>query len=150
MPTTSTLSADEKSKVKAAVPSSQYKIQTATPARIYYAYPDTSKWSYTGLEGALAFAKDSSRNVFHFKMVDISGTRGVIWEQELYEGFEYYEDRTYFHTFEGDVSFVIFGGVYTHVLRTAYSALSNENAGASPRWPSSSYRCIPPLVSHTY
>lgn len=104
MPAQTTLSADEKAKIKQAVPSSSYKIQTATTARIYYAYPDTSSWSYSGLQGAIALAQDKSRNVFTFKMVDVTGTRGVIWEHELYEGFEYYEDRPFFHTFEGDVS----------------------------------------------
>lgn len=104
MPATSSLSADEKAKVKAAVPTSSFKIQTATPARVYYAFPGTNNWSYSGLQGGLALALDKSRSTFHLKMVDISGTRGVVWEHELYEGFEYFEDRPYFHTFEGDVS----------------------------------------------
>lgn len=30
--------------------------------------------------------------------------RGVIWEQELYNGFEYIKDCAFFHTFETDVS----------------------------------------------
>ena len=107
MPTTSALSADEKAKVKAAVPTSSFKIQTATPARVYYAFPGSSNWSYSGLQGGLAFGQDKSRNTFHLKMVDISGTRGVVWEHELYEGFEYFEDRPYFHTFEGDVSNIL-------------------------------------------
>lgn len=34
----------------------------------------------------------------------MSGTRGVIWEHQLYEGFEYFQDRPYFHSFAGDVS----------------------------------------------
>ncbi|CAG8654452.1 8656_t:CDS:2, partial [Diversispora eburnea] len=28
--------------------------------------------------------------------------RGVLWEQELYEGFLYYKERNFFHTFEID------------------------------------------------
>lgn len=104
MPAQTTLSADEKAKIKQAVPPSSFKIQTAATARIYYAHPDTSSWGYSGLQGAVALAQDKSRGVFMFKMVDITGTRGVIWEHELYEGFEYYEDRPFFHTFEGDVS----------------------------------------------
>jgi len=31
------------------------------------------------------------------------GTRGVIWEHEVYEPFVYNQDRSYFHTFAGDV-----------------------------------------------
>lgn len=37
-------------------------------------------------------------------MVDLVGTRGVIWEHELWERFEYFQDRPYFHSFPGDVS----------------------------------------------
>lgn len=29
---------------------------------------------------------------------------GVIWEQELYDGFEYMKDASFFHSFETDVS----------------------------------------------
>lgn len=34
----------------------------------------------------------------------LQGTRGVLWEHELYEGFTYNQDRTFFHSFQGDVS----------------------------------------------
>ena len=53
MPAQSTLSNDEKAKVKAAVNSPANKILTAALARIYYAYPNPNEWSYTGLQGAL-------------------------------------------------------------------------------------------------
>ena len=104
MPAVSTLTDDEKSKVKGAIPKSSNKIQTVALARVYYAHPDPNTWSYAGLQGALAFTHDSTRNAFYFRLVDLIGTRGVIWEHELYEGFEYYQDRAYFHTFPGDVS----------------------------------------------
>ena len=55
-----------------------------------------------GMQGALAFVKDQ-QGVFNFKLVDLSGTRGIIWEHELYEGFEYFQDRPFFHSFAGDV-----------------------------------------------
>lgn len=61
MPTQSTLSSDDKSKVKSAVPNSSNKIQTAALARIYYAHPDPNKWSYAGLQGAIVFLKDNSK-----------------------------------------------------------------------------------------
>ncbi|THG93258.1 hypothetical protein EW026_g7936 [Hermanssonia centrifuga] len=98
----STLSADDKSKVKAAIPASSNKIVTAALARIYYAYPNPNEWSYAGLQGALAFAKDNTRSAFYLRLVDLIGTRGVVWEHELYEGFEYFQDRPFFHTFAGD------------------------------------------------
>ncbi|RDB26823.1 Wiskott-Aldrich syndrome 1 [Hypsizygus marmoreus] len=99
MPSQSTLSAEERAKLKAAVPGS--KVLHAALARIYYAYPQPDKWSYAGLQGAIAFVKDAS-NTLSFKMIDLEGTRGVIWEHELYEGFDYHPDRAFFHSFAGD------------------------------------------------
>lgn len=104
MPAQSTLTSDEKSKVKAAIPPNANKIHTAALARIYYAYPQPNDWSYAGLQGALAFVTDKSRNALLMKMVDLAGTRGIIWEHELYEGFEYFQDRPFFQSFAGDVS----------------------------------------------
>lgn len=103
MPAQSTLSADEKTKVKTAVNAPANKIFTAALARIYYAHPNPNEWSYSGMQGALAFVKDQ-QGVFNFKLVDLLGTRGIIWEHELYEGFEYFQDRPFFHSFAGDVS----------------------------------------------
>ena len=104
MPSQSILTKEEKDKVKAAVPSSSFKVQTAALARIYYAYPNPKEWSYTGLQGAIAFVHDSSRNAPYFRMVDLDGTRGITWEHECYDGFELFQDRPYFHSFAGDVS----------------------------------------------
>jgi neural Wiskott-Aldrich syndrome protein len=104
MPSQSTLSSDDKNRVKSAVSASSFKIHTAALARIYFAYPDPSRWSYGGLQGALAFVYDKQKSIFSVKMVDLAGTRGVIWEHELYEGFEYFSDRPYFQSFAGDVS----------------------------------------------
>ncbi|KAI8970896.1 hypothetical protein BD414DRAFT_390602, partial [Trametes punicea] len=101
MPAQSTLSSDDKAKVKAAVNAPANKIFMAALARIYYAYPKPDEWSYTGLQGALAFVKDT-QGVFYLKLVDLAGTRGIIWEHELYEDFEYYQDRPFFHSFSGD------------------------------------------------
>lgn len=104
MPAVSTLTDEEKTKVKNAIPKSSNKIQTAALGRIYYAHPNPNEWSYSGLQGAIAFVKDNTRNAFYFRMVDLTGTRGVIWEHELYEGFEYFQDRPFFYSFPGDVS----------------------------------------------
>ena len=106
MPAQSTFTSDEKAKVKSAIPvsASTNKIFSATLARIYYAYPPSSnEWAYTGIQGGLALVKDQTSTALYFRMVDIEGTRGVIWEHELYEGFEYNPDRAFFHSFAGDV-----------------------------------------------
>ena len=104
MPSTSALGGEEKAKVKNAIPASTSRILSATMARIYYAYPRPDKWSYTGLQGGLALAQDRTSNTLYFKMIDLDGTRGVIWEHELYEGLEFHQDRPYFYSFAGDVS----------------------------------------------
>jgi len=103
MPSQSTLTADEKAKIKNAIPN---KIFYAALARVYYAHPQRNKWSYAGLQGALVFTLDQSNNVYHFKMIDLDGTRGILWEHELYDNFEYNQERNFFHSFEGDVSCV--------------------------------------------
>ena len=121
MPSTSALTAEEKSKVKSAIPAATNKIFFATIARIYYAYPQPHQWSYAGLQGALAFVLDSKTNITHFKLVDLDGTRGVIWEHELYNDLELHQDRPFFHTFASDVSASVIP------LRTRLT-LSNRNA----------------------
>lgn len=103
MPSTSALSGEEKAKVKNAITPTN-KILFATIARIYYAYPRQDKWSYTGLQGGLALVQDRTSSTIYFKMVDLDGTRGVIWEHELYEGLEFHRDRPFFYSFAGDVS----------------------------------------------
>ena len=102
MPSQSTLDDEEKGKVKKAIPKDLNKIFYATLARIYYAYPEPDKWSYTGLQGALAFILDP-KGIPHFKMVDLEGTRGVIWSHEIYQNMDYNPDRAFFHSFAGDV-----------------------------------------------
>ena len=104
MPAVSTLTDDEKSRVKSAIPKGSNKIQTVALARVYYAHPNPNDWAYSGLQGALAFTYDNSRSAFYFRLVDLVGTRGIMWEHEFYDGFEYYQDRPYFHSFPGDVS----------------------------------------------
>ncbi|KIJ62262.1 hypothetical protein HYDPIDRAFT_30526, partial [Hydnomerulius pinastri MD-312] len=109
MPSQSSLSADEKNLVKKALPD---KVLTAVPGRVYFAHPQPTKWSYGGLQGALAFSRDESKGAFFLKLVDLTGSRGVIWQHELYDGFEYFQDRPYFHSFAGDecmIGFVFAG-----------------------------------------
>ncbi|KAI0087205.1 hypothetical protein BDY19DRAFT_856489, partial [Irpex rosettiformis] len=101
MPTSSAITSEDKTKIKAAIPNNN-KILTAAIARIYYAYPDPNKWSYSGLQGALAFAKDNNRGAHVFKLVNLAGSGGIVWEHEMYEGFEYFQDRPFFYSFPGD------------------------------------------------
>ncbi|KAF8554503.1 PH domain-like protein [Imleria badia] len=101
MPSTS-LTPEEKAKVFSAIPKSSNKIVVAAPARIYFAHPQRDKWSYSGLQGILAFTHDKSKDAFFLKLVDFEGTRGVIWTHELYAQFEYHKDRSFFYSFHGD------------------------------------------------
>ncbi|CCD24585.1 actin-binding protein LAS17 NDAI_0D02710 [Naumovozyma dairenensis CBS 421] len=94
------LNSQDKDIIKRALPKSSNKIIDITVARLYIAYPDKSEWKYTGLSGAIALVDDTVGNTFFLKLVDINGHRGVLWDQELYVNFEYYQDRTFFHTFE--------------------------------------------------
>lgn len=104
MPLAKSLTQEEKAKVTSAVPLPFNKIFAAVPARIYFAHPQRDKWSYGGLQGALAFTYDKSKGAFVLQLVDFTGTRGVIWRHELYDQFEYHKDRPFFHSFAGDVS----------------------------------------------
>ncbi|KAI9716795.1 MAG: hypothetical protein M1812_005135 [Candelaria pacifica] len=97
----SVLSDDDKETVKRTVPKSANKIQAVAVARLYIAYPNSQRWTYTGFQGAAVLANDLVGNTFWIKLVDISASnRGVIWDQELYETFSYTQDRTFFHSFE--------------------------------------------------
>jgi hypothetical protein len=102
MPSSSTLSANEKNIVRSVIPSPT-KILAASLARIYFAYPDPNSWSYGGLQGALVLIADRTRGAHFLCLVDLAGTRGVLWEHEIYKGFEYNQDRVFFHSFAGDV-----------------------------------------------
>jgi hypothetical protein len=102
MPSSSTLSTGEKALVKSAIPLPT-KILAASLARIYFAYPDPRSWSFGGLQGALVLIADRARGAHFLSLVDIIGSRGVLWEHEIYKDFEYNQDRVFFHSFAGDV-----------------------------------------------
>lgn len=68
----SILNDDDKDTVKRFVPKQSNKIQAVAVARLYVAYPNRSKWTYTGLQGAIVLANDTVGNTFWLKMVDIS------------------------------------------------------------------------------
>ena len=68
----SILSDEDKQTVKRTVPKSANKIHTVAVAKLYIAYPDPRRWTYTGLQGAVVLANDLVGNTFWLKMVDIS------------------------------------------------------------------------------
>ncbi|THW33432.1 WH1-domain-containing protein, partial [Aureobasidium pullulans] len=97
----SILNDDDKQNVKRQVPKASNKIHAVAVAKLYIAYPNHNRWQYTGLQGAVVLANDLVGNTFWVKMVDVSpANRGVIWDQEIYDTFQYNQDRTFFHTFE--------------------------------------------------
>lgn len=98
----SILSDDDKQTVKRTVPKASNKIHAVAVAKLYVALPSHSKWTYTGLQGAAVLADDLVGHAFWLKLVDVSPAgRGVLWDMELYDTFQYHQDRTFFHSFEG-------------------------------------------------
>ncbi len=68
----SILSDNDKEMVRRFVPKHGNKIQAVAVARLYVAYPNKAKWTYTGLQGAVVLANDLVGNTYWVKMVDIS------------------------------------------------------------------------------
>ncbi|GAA6022514.1 hypothetical protein JCM10207_008539, partial [Rhodosporidiobolus poonsookiae] len=101
MPSTSSLTSSEKSLIKkSAATGPGDKIHCAAIGRVYYAYPDPAKWSYSGISGAVVFGWGQGGG--WLRVVDLAGTRGVIWQHGVVEDMAYYQDRTFFHTFPSD------------------------------------------------
>lgn len=101
MPGSSTLTSTEKALIKKHAPSGQNdKIHAAAIGRVYYAFPDPSRWQYSGISGAVVFGWGAQGG--WLRVVDLAGTRGVIWTHWLTEQSSYFQDRTFFHTFPSD------------------------------------------------
>jgi hypothetical protein len=77
----SILNDEDKETVKRMVPKQTNKIQAVAVARLYVAYPNKSKWSYTGLQGAIVLSNDLVGNTFWLKLVDISVSGDMHWIQ---------------------------------------------------------------------
>lgn len=94
--------AEDKRIVRGALPSS--KIFTAAVGRLYVSLQNgDNSWKYSGLWGAVAFCKDRSKNdSFFIRIIDMEDRKGVVWEQEFYNGFDYNKDCAFFHTFVTD------------------------------------------------
>ncbi|ORZ03164.1 hypothetical protein BCR43DRAFT_482849 [Syncephalastrum racemosum] len=101
MPSATLPSQTDKDRVRNALPTS--KILTAAVARLFVAYPNPSRWSYTHLWGAAALCKDKNRkNSYFIRLVDIEDGQGILWEQELFKGFQLVRDAPFFYSFETD------------------------------------------------
>ncbi|TQS38155.1 hypothetical protein Golomagni_01345 [Golovinomyces magnicellulatus] len=97
----SILSDEDKETIKRQVPKASNKIQAVAAARLYIAYPNRSKWTNTGYQGAIVLSNDLVGNTYWLKLVDMSSqNRGILWDQEIYDTWSYNQDRTFFHTFE--------------------------------------------------
>lgn len=68
----SLIEGEDRQTVKRTVPKSSNKIHAVAVARLYIAYPDRSRWTYTGLQGAIVLADDLVGHTFWLKLVDIS------------------------------------------------------------------------------
>jgi hypothetical protein len=80
----SILSDEDKQTVKRTVPKSANKILAVAVAKLYIAYPDKHRWTYTGLQGAAVLANDLVGHTFWLKMVDISvRARGALGAKRL-------------------------------------------------------------------
>ncbi|WVR07356.1 hypothetical protein IAU60_004397 [Kwoniella sp. DSM 27419] len=133
MGASTTLSADDKAKVKKAIPtsSSTNKIVTATVARVYKAKPGAQSWSYAGAEGALVFCADKAKGGLWFRVVDLSSYRGVIWEHELPNEIEYNQEKPFFHSWQGDTAQIAFVFASESEAHDFYKKVANRSKYAT-------------------
>jgi neural Wiskott-Aldrich syndrome protein len=76
----SILSDEDKQLVKRIVPKPSNKIHAVAVVKLYIAYPDPTRWTFTGLQGAAVLADDLVGNTIWIKLVDISvRVVGVCW-----------------------------------------------------------------------
>ncbi|KAJ1961369.1 hypothetical protein GGI12_003288 [Dipsacomyces acuminosporus] len=102
-PSSSKNSAGKVATIKAAQPKAKHKILTATIARLFAARPGSPGWTYTHKFGGLVLVKDLHNGASFLRIIDMNGVgHRILWEQELYEGFEFAEQKPYFFTFAGD------------------------------------------------
>jgi len=77
-------------------------IATAVVQVLYPSPPSYSQWNKRHC-GVLCFIKDNVKRSYFFRIFCLT-KQELLWEQELYNSFEYHAPRPYFHTFEGDES----------------------------------------------
>lgn len=122
-----TLSDQEKNQVSF-VHGSSCDILSTTVARLYDG--KSGYWEFTGAVGAVSVISDRVGKVNHIKIVDLRTTR-CVFEQELYDGFDYQKPRDFFHTFEGDSQ--VFGLSFADISEAAefYQQVLNCKSGVS-------------------
>ncbi|POS84515.1 hypothetical protein EPUL_002103, partial [Erysiphe pulchra] len=128
----SILNDEEKEIVRRQVPKANNKIQAIAAARLYIAYPDRSKWTNTGYQGVVVLANDLVGNTYWLKLVDVSPlNRGIIWDQEIYDTWNYNQDRTFFHTFEIEECLAGLSFVDEKEAKTFLKKMNNREKNAS-------------------
>ncbi|TGO85704.1 hypothetical protein BPOR_0372g00080 [Botrytis porri] len=146
----SILSDDDKETVKRMVPKASNKIQAVAVARLYIAYPDRHKWTYTGLQGAAVLANDLVGNTYWIKLVDISSTnKGVIWDQEIYDTWSYNQDRTFFHTFETEECLAGLSFVDEKEAKTFMKKMNDREKNASKATKANPFGGAAPAHKHS-
>ncbi|KAG0380828.1 hypothetical protein BGX24_004372 [Mortierella sp. AD032] len=124
MPSITLNNPEDKATVKRFLSSPNTRIITATVARLYIAYPDPSQWTYAGILGAVALIQTS--NTFILRIVDLLYGQGIVWEQELYQGFDYHQDMPFFHTFQADNYVAGFSFADEHEAEVFYSKVNGR------------------------
>jgi len=89
-------------------------IASAVVQVLYPSPPSYSQWNKRHC-GVLCFIKDNVKRSYFFRIYCLA-KQELLWEQELYNSFEYLSPRPYFHTFEGDVSNT--QAVHLHLILT--------------------------------
>ncbi|KAI9641816.1 hypothetical protein NHQ30_009676 [Ciborinia camelliae] len=146
----SILSEDDKETVKRMVPKASNKIQAVAVARLYIAYPNRHKWTYTGLQGAAVLANDLVGNTYWIKLVDVSSAnRGVIWDQEIYDTWSYNSDRTFFHTFETEECLAGLSFVDEKEAKTFMKKMNDREKNASKATKANPFGGAAPVHKHS-
>ncbi|RKP35272.1 hypothetical protein BJ085DRAFT_28421 [Dimargaris cristalligena] len=151
MPSATLPSPEDKATIKRALPSNQNKILTATVARLFAARPNSPNWEYTHIMGAITFVRDYSLNSTYFlRMVDLMSNRGVIWEQELYDGFDYTMRQPFFYTFTGDEYIFGLDFVDDEEAKTFFKKLKNRDSSKGGKAPSAPAQAQAPESTGSY
>ncbi|KNE72913.1 hypothetical protein AMAG_20633 [Allomyces macrogynus ATCC 38327] len=119
----------------------------AAHARIYLS--TGTSWSLQH-EGVAALVGSYARPGTDLAIHLFDGTRGHVWTQRLYRGFEYKQDRALFHSFEGDDAVV--GVAFANkaeALAFAHAVLAlplEEEVQEKPKWGAPSMMMAAPVA----
>jgi Wiskott-Aldrich syndrome protein len=101
-------------------------VKSAAVARVYVA--QGSQWSYTNMWGGVALVVDEN-NINYIRLIDLEAGQ-ILWEQEIYENFEYQSPTPFFHTFEGNDSVIGLSFADEDDAGAFYSAIVSGGSGA--------------------